>query len=87
MGPMYEMIRMADLDRPCLHLVYEWWDVMIEKVKSAIFDPKFANIIMEHCEVSRFYDVVYSRTKISGFEEISKVQKMEISMEISRKYR
>nr|XP_028954628.1 uncharacterized protein LOC114823300 [Malus domestica] len=36
-APIYEVIRMADTDKPCLHLVYEWWDAMIEKVKAAIY--------------------------------------------------
>ncbi|KAL9681746.1 hypothetical protein QQ045_013534 [Rhodiola kirilowii] len=31
------MIRVCDTD-PCLHLVYEMWDVMIEKVKKAIYE-------------------------------------------------
>ncbi|KAK2656745.1 hypothetical protein Ddye_009797 [Dipteronia dyeriana] len=35
--PIYEMLRMTDTDTPCLQLVYEWWDSMIEKVKIAIF--------------------------------------------------
>ncbi|XP_050365631.1 uncharacterized protein LOC126784191 [Argentina anserina] len=47
MGPIYEMIRMTDLDRPCLHLVYEWWDVMIEKVRNAIYKPEFASVLAE----------------------------------------
>ena len=34
--PIYEMIRFCDTDKPCLHLVYEMWDSMIEKVKSEI---------------------------------------------------
>ncbi|XP_050379561.1 uncharacterized protein LOC126796890 [Argentina anserina] len=60
MSPIYEMIRIADLDKPCLHLVYEWWDTMIEKVKKAIYTPEFANVLSIHCDASRFYDVVYS---------------------------
>ncbi|XP_050378270.1 uncharacterized protein LOC126795478 [Argentina anserina] len=60
MGHIYEMIRMGDMDRPCLHLVYEWWDTMIEKVKTAIYKPEFAHVIEEHCSVTRFYEVVYS---------------------------
>ncbi|CAN6541945.1 unnamed protein product [Malus baccata var. baccata] len=36
-APIYEVIRMADTDKPCLHLVYEWWDAMIEKVKTVIY--------------------------------------------------
>jgi hypothetical protein len=31
------MIRMADTDTPCLHLVYQMWDSMIENVKKAIY--------------------------------------------------
>ncbi|CAN7119656.1 unnamed protein product [Brassica rapa subsp. narinosa] len=30
--PIYEMIRFCDTDKPCLHLVYEMWDSMIEKI-------------------------------------------------------
>ena len=36
-GPIYEMIRVCDTDKPCLHLVYEMWDSMIEKVKIEIY--------------------------------------------------
>jgi hypothetical protein len=32
MLPIYSMIRKADTDKPCLHLIYEMWDDMIEKV-------------------------------------------------------
>ena len=35
-APMYEMFRLADNDKPCLHNIYEWRDSMIEKVKEAI---------------------------------------------------
>ena len=35
--PMYEMLRLPDTDKPCLHNIYEWWDSMIEKVKEAIY--------------------------------------------------
>ncbi|XP_004288859.1 PREDICTED: uncharacterized protein LOC101292257 [Fragaria vesca subsp. vesca] len=59
MSLIHEMIRMSDMDRPCLHLVYEWWDSMIVKVKKAVFDPQFAYVITEHCNVTRFYDVVH----------------------------
>ncbi|XP_057989097.1 uncharacterized protein LOC110643499 [Hevea brasiliensis] len=37
-GPIYDMIRVCDTDKTCLHLVYELWDSMIEKVKQVIFD-------------------------------------------------
>ena len=36
--PIYSMLRAADTDKPCLHLIYEMWDSMIEKVKSIIFN-------------------------------------------------
>ena len=35
--PIYDMIRFADTDTPRLHLVYEMWDSMIEKVKKEIY--------------------------------------------------
>ncbi|XP_010468407.1 PREDICTED: uncharacterized protein LOC104748467 [Camelina sativa] len=34
--PIYSVIRAADTDKPSLHLVYEWWDSMIQDVKKAI---------------------------------------------------
>lgn len=37
LDPIYEMLRVADTDKPCLHLVYDMWDTMIEKVKVAIY--------------------------------------------------
>ncbi|XP_016647083.1 PREDICTED: uncharacterized protein LOC107880321 [Prunus mume] len=52
---IYEMIRMADTDKPSLHLVYEWWDTMIEKVKAAIYRKEHKQL---H-EQSDFFDVVY----------------------------
>ncbi|KAH7565899.1 hypothetical protein JRO89_XS08G0035200 [Xanthoceras sorbifolium] len=53
--PIYEMIRMADMDTPCLHLVYKWWDSMIEKVKIVIFRKERKQLNEE----SRFFDVVH----------------------------
>ena len=35
--PIYDMLRATDMDKPCLHLVYEMWDSMIEKVKAIIY--------------------------------------------------
>ena len=32
-APIYEMLQLANIDRPCLHNIYKWWDPMIEKVK------------------------------------------------------
>jgi hypothetical protein len=53
--PIYEMIRKADTDRPSLHLVYEWWDSMIEKVKKAIYRKERKGF---H-QGSNFWDAVY----------------------------
>ncbi|GFY84497.1 hypothetical protein Acr_03g0012710 [Actinidia rufa] len=36
-GPIYDMIRACDTNTPCLHLVYDMWDSMIEQVKAAIY--------------------------------------------------
>ena len=49
------MLRVADTDRPCLHLVYEMWDSMIEKVKAAIYRHEG----LENDEYSLFFNVVY----------------------------
>lgn len=36
--PIYEMLRVCDTDKPCLHLVYEMWDSMIGEL-SLLFTP------------------------------------------------
>lgn len=51
-SPIYEMLRKADTDQPCLHLVYEWWDEMIEKIRVAISKGP-------HTGDSKFYQVVH----------------------------
>ena len=55
-SPIYDMLRAADTNRPTLHLVYDMWDTMIEKVKAIIFrhDGK------QEGKVSTFYNVVYN---------------------------
>ncbi|KAL1204457.1 hypothetical protein V5N11_004043 [Cardamine amara subsp. amara] len=53
--PIYDMIRVCDTDKPCLHLVYEMWDSMIEKVKSEIYKKEGLNL----SDYSHFYDVVH----------------------------
>ncbi|XP_074333518.1 uncharacterized protein LOC141671250 [Apium graveolens] len=52
---IYVMVRFADTDRPSLHLIYDIWDEMIEKVKGIIYRHERK----EHFEESPFYDVVY----------------------------
>ena len=32
---MYAMIRLTDMDKPSLHLIYEMWDDMMEKVSDS----------------------------------------------------
>ena len=54
-APIYDMLRVTDIDRPCLHLVYEMWDSMIEKVKAAIYRHKG----LENDKYSLFFNVLY----------------------------
>ena len=39
-GPIYDMIRTCDTNKPCLHLVYELWDSMIKNVKTIIYEKE-----------------------------------------------
>ena len=55
-GPMYGMLRFADTDKPSLHLIYDMWDEMIEKVKAIIYRHERKEL----SEDSPFYNVVYS---------------------------
>jgi hypothetical protein len=52
--PIYEILRITYIDKSCLHLVYEMWDNMIEKVKDVIYrhEGKTKN------EESSFFNVV-----------------------------
>ena len=43
--PIYEMLRLADTDRLCLHNIYEWWDSMSEKMKEAIYKKEQKSLI------------------------------------------
>ena len=53
-APIYDMLRAANTDRPCLHLVYEMWDSLIEKVKAVIYRHEG----WEDDEYSSFFNVV-----------------------------
>ncbi|KAG6519794.1 hypothetical protein ZIOFF_023303 [Zingiber officinale] len=61
-SPIYEMLRKADTNQPCLHLVYEWWDEMIEKMRVAISkgahseDSKFMSLNEEFASFSAAID-------------------------------
>jgi len=52
--PIYSMLRAADTDKPCLHLIYEMWDSMIEKVKTVIYRKEGKGPLDE----SEFFNVV-----------------------------
>lgn len=52
---IYEMIHMTDTDKPYLHLIYEMWDSMIEKVKKEIYRYEGK----EDNEVSDLYSVIH----------------------------
>ncbi|KAL4653424.1 hypothetical protein ACB092_01G302200 [Castanea dentata] len=54
-APIYDMLQMADTDKPCLHLMYEMWDSMIEKVKAVIYRHEGLEDD-QHCS---FWSVVY----------------------------
>ena len=52
--PIYSMLRAADTEKPCLHLIYEMWDSMIEKVKTVIYRKEGKGPLDE----SEFFNVV-----------------------------
>uniref|UniRef100_A0A1S4C2V0 DUF659 domain-containing protein n=1 Tax=Nicotiana tabacum TaxID=4097 RepID=A0A1S4C2V0_TOBAC len=43
--PIVSMLRSADLDCPKLHLIYDMWDTMIEKVKVIVFEHEGKDLI------------------------------------------
>ena len=49
------MLQVVNTDKPCLHLIYEMWDTMIEKVKTVIFMHENK----KEGEESIFYSVVH----------------------------
>ncbi|RZC17078.1 Malate dehydrogenase 1, glyoxysomal [Glycine soja] len=55
-SPIYDALRRTDTEASSLHLVYEMWDSMIEKVKNAIYQYERK----EESEGSTFYEVVHS---------------------------
>ncbi|KAH1241966.1 hypothetical protein GmHk_07G019414 [Glycine max] len=55
-SPIYDVLRRTDTEASSLHLVYEMWDSMIEKVKNAIYQYERK----EESEGSTFYEVVHS---------------------------
>ncbi|KAI0499710.1 hypothetical protein KFK09_017918 [Dendrobium nobile] len=53
---IYDMLREADTDKSCLHLIYEMWDSMLAKVKEIIYRHERKS----HEEDSNFWSVVYT---------------------------
>ncbi|KAG4990910.1 hypothetical protein JHK87_024367 [Glycine soja] len=51
-SPIYDVLRRIDMKASSLHLVYEMWDLMIEKVKNAIYQYEGK----EESEESTFYE-------------------------------
>ena len=54
-APIYDMLRVANTDKPCLHLMYKMWDSIIGKVNVAIYRHKG----LEDDEYNSFWGVVY----------------------------
>jgi hypothetical protein len=54
-GPIYQMLRVANAEKPSLHCVYDMWDLTIEKVKVAIYQHEGR----QEDEQSTFYSVVH----------------------------
>ncbi|XP_058210011.1 uncharacterized protein LOC131322634 [Rhododendron vialii] len=54
-APIYDMLRACDTDKPTLHLIYDMWDTMIEKVKLAIYTHEYVQLDYE----SEFYNVIH----------------------------
>ncbi|XP_059639603.1 uncharacterized protein LOC132281975 [Cornus florida] len=55
--PIVEFLRLADTDAPVLHLIYDMWDTMIEKVKSRIFGHEKQDVLTGQ---SNFFDVIHN---------------------------
>ncbi|RZB97903.1 hypothetical protein D0Y65_021114 [Glycine soja] len=54
-SPIYDVLRRTNTKASSLHLVYEMWDSMIEKVKNAIYQYEGK----EESEGSTFYEIVH----------------------------
>ncbi|KAM3748574.1 hypothetical protein ACB098_05G119000 [Castanea mollissima] len=54
-APIYNMLRVANTDRSCLHLVYEMWNSVMKKVKVTIYQHEG----LEDNEYSSFFNAVY----------------------------
>ncbi|KAG6510197.1 hypothetical protein ZIOFF_028206 [Zingiber officinale] len=62
---IYEILRKMDTDQSCLHLVYEWWDEMIEKMRVAISKGAHGIIAMSG---SKNFPIVFLLIGTSKFQ-------------------
>jgi len=53
---IYGMLRICDTNKPCIHLVYDMWGSIIEKVKKVIY----AHEVKKLDEKSTFYEAVHT---------------------------
>lgn len=44
--PIYDMIGKDDIDTPCLHLIYDMWDSMIEEVREKVFEHEGQDVVI-----------------------------------------
>ncbi|KAM0982382.1 hypothetical protein ACFX2A_015606 [Malus domestica] len=52
---------MVDTNKSCLHLVYEWWDAMIKKVKAAIYRNKCKALHENNSFLYALYHILLER--------------------------
>ncbi|KAE8685662.1 putative zinc transporter protein [Hibiscus syriacus] len=77
--PIYDMLRVCDTDKPCLHLVYELWDSMIEKSYTPLhclahsLNPRFYSdgwLSEDPCRVAPHRDGEISRERMKCFRRL-----------------
>ncbi|XP_028062407.1 uncharacterized protein LOC114265772 [Camellia sinensis] len=85
--PIYEMLWFCDTNKPCIHLVYEMWDTMIEKVKASIFrhegklddEESIFHSVVHNILVERYYSSMWLNENLNRVpphrdEEISSMR-------------
>nr|XP_016451072.1 PREDICTED: uncharacterized protein LOC107775806 [Nicotiana tabacum] len=88
--PIVSMLRSADLDAPKLHLVYDMWDTMIEKMKAIIFEQEGKDLMwnksntplhsMAHSLVPKYYHESWLRGEGNGVRRLAPNEDREISL-------
>lgn len=59
--PIVDMLRSADIDGPKLHLIYDMWDSMIEKVKKVIFENEGKDFISGQSNFDTIHNILMAR--------------------------